>query len=441
MSSSSSKPKSMSINIYSSNYDSQFRKGLHDFGLKFLISLRESFRHYNKYPILQKTEIELIDRIISQTINYGENKKENIQVITLGFMQRLGLNDVRLMEIVCKEISPTLHQLEEDEERRRESYAFTVATEISADNEDYASDFEDEDAEVVEEEEQEQLYSTNSQHANGRINPTNRISSSKWDKTNLSMVSTINEDEEYIDDTIPYDDEATTRVNRVIHDMKRTDDDTVELFIMSKAASPQKQSIPKVSNHEQEQTPLKVHPSVRHGFASNETSPINPSNNMIVNSSSKSTKSSVSVSSSKKFQHYKSITWIHEKKWVLGDKIGKGSFGEVFQGMSTETGQLFACKKMAVTGKQFEIDNLCEEIDLMKDLSHPNVVAYLGTYVDETNAIVYIFQVWVPGGSIQDLLKKFGPFHEDVVRSYTRQILHGLKYLHENNIVHRLVGY
>ena len=35
------------------------------------------------------------------------------------------------------------------------------------------------------------------------------------------------------------------------------------------------------------------------------------------------------------------------------------------------------------------------------------------------------------------MLKTFGPFHEDVVRNYTRQILQGLQYLHENNIVHR----
>lgn len=53
--------------------------------------------------------------------------------------------------------------------------------------------------------------------------------------------------------------------------------------------------------------------------------------------------------------------------------------------------------------------------------------------------MVYIFQEWVPGGSITQLLKKFGSFSETVVRKYTRQILRGLQYLHDNTIVHRLM--
>ncbi len=105
--------------------------------------------------------------------------------------------------------------------------------------------------------------------------------------------------------------------------------------------------------------------------------------------------------------------------------------------MNMENGQLFACKKLNVSGKQSEVDSLAKEIDLMRGLSHPNIVAYLGTFVDELMGLVYIFQEWVPGGSIQDLLKKFGPFQEEVVKTYTKQILWGLKYLHENNIVHR----
>ena len=50
---------------------------------------------------------------------------------------------------------------------------------------------------------------------------------------------------------------------------------------------------------------------------------------------------------------------------------------------------------------------------------------------------VYIFQEWVPGGSLAHLLKKFGPLSLDTVRSYTKQILLGLQYLHSNGIIHR----
>jgi serine/threonine protein kinase len=50
---------------------------------------------------------------------------------------------------------------------------------------------------------------------------------------------------------------------------------------------------------------------------------------------------------------------------------------------------------------------------------------------------VYIFQEWVSGGSVQSMLEQFGPFQIGVIRAYTRQILLGLQYLHENGIVHR----
>lgn len=57
--------------------------------------------------------------------------------------------------------------------------------------------------------------------------------------------------------------------------------------------------------------------------------------------------------------------------------------------------------------------------------------------VDEEKGCVYIFQEWVPGGSVAHLLKRFGPFKLSIVKTYTRQILKGLAYLHENGIVHR----
>ena len=62
---------------------------------------------------------------------------------------------------------------------------------------------------------------------------------------------------------------------------------------------------------------------------------------------------------------------------------------------------------------------------------------YLGAHVEEESGTVYIFQEWIPGGSVAQLLKRFGPFQVGVVRTYTRQILFGLEYLHANGIVHR----
>lgn len=60
---------------------------------------------------------------------------------------------------------------------------------------------------------------------------------------------------------------------------------------------------------------------------------------------------------------------------------------------------------------------------------------YLGT--ERTEDAINIFLEYVPGGSIASVLAKFGPLQESVIRSYTRQILRGLEYLHQRGIMHR----
>lgn len=57
--------------------------------------------------------------------------------------------------------------------------------------------------------------------------------------------------------------------------------------------------------------------------------------------------------------------------------------------------------------------------------------------MDEVAGVIYIFQEWVPGGSVEKLLQNYGVFSVGVIRNYTRQILTGLEYLHANGIVHR----
>ena len=48
-----------------------------------------------------------------------------------------------------------------------------------------------------------------------------------------------------------------------------------------------------------------------------------------------------------------------------------------------------------------------------------------------------ILMEFCPGGSISKALSVFGAFPEPIIQSYARQILQGLKFLHENRIIHR----
>jgi arsenate reductase-like glutaredoxin family protein len=125
-------------------------------------------------------------------------------------------------------------------------------------------------------------------------------------------------------------------------------------------------------------------------------------------------------------------------KAVVGDLLGAGAFGRVYLGMNVNNGGLIAIKQIPIKGnknKKSVLKEVIKEINLMKSLNHENIVRYLGA--EESNEYLQIYLEYVSGGSIQQLLSKFQKFQESVVILYTKQILSGLKYLHDNDIIHR----
>ncbi|XP_047315771.1 mitogen-activated protein kinase kinase kinase 3-like [Impatiens glandulifera] len=125
--------------------------------------------------------------------------------------------------------------------------------------------------------------------------------------------------------------------------------------------------------------------------------------------------------------------------WKKGRLLGRGTFGQVYLGFNSGSGQMCAIKEV----KFFSDDNtskeclkqLNQEINLLNKLSHPNIVQYYGSEMGDATLSVYL--EYVSGGSIHKLLQEYGPFKEPVIQSYTRQILSGLAYLHGRNTVHR----
>ncbi|KAL1548587.1 Mitogen-activated protein kinase kinase kinase npk1 [Salvia divinorum] len=128
-------------------------------------------------------------------------------------------------------------------------------------------------------------------------------------------------------------------------------------------------------------------------------------------------------------------------RWRKGELIGCGAFGRVHMGMNLDSGELLAVKEVSIAANsaskktQEYIGELEKEVNLLKNLSHPNIVRYLGTAREEDS--LNILLEFVPGGSISSLLGKFGSFPESVIRMYTKQLLLGLEYLHNNKIMHR----
>ncbi|CAN6207442.1 unnamed protein product [Urochloa humidicola] len=123
--------------------------------------------------------------------------------------------------------------------------------------------------------------------------------------------------------------------------------------------------------------------------------------------------------------------------WNRGMLLGSGSFGTVYEGISDQ-GVFFAVKEVNLfdqgsNAKQC-IFQLEQEIALLSQLEHENIVQYYGTYKEDSK--LYIFLELVTQGSLASLYRKYR-LRDTHVSAYTRQILNGLTYLHERNIVHR----
>ncbi|KAK0645928.1 kinase-like domain-containing protein [Cercophora newfieldiana] len=134
-----------------------------------------------------------------------------------------------------------------------------------------------------------------------------------------------------------------------------------------------------------------------------------------------------------------------DSQWMKGALIGQGSFGCVYLALHAVTGELLAVKQVEAPGasansqsdsrKKSMIEALKREISLLRDLRHPNIVQYLGC--GSSAEYLNIFLEYVPGGSVQTMLNSYGALPEPLVRSFVRQILNGLSYLHNRDIIHR----
>ncbi|KAG2184925.1 hypothetical protein INT43_000838 [Umbelopsis isabellina] len=122
-------------------------------------------------------------------------------------------------------------------------------------------------------------------------------------------------------------------------------------------------------------------------------------------------------------------------QYQLGNCIGKGQYGSVYKALNLGTGQMVAVKRIALENANAkEIDELMKEVDLLKSLSHPNVVQYEGFSFSENH--LNIILEYVENGSLRNTLQAFGAFPERLVASYCVRILQGLSYLHQNEVVH-----
>ena len=122
--------------------------------------------------------------------------------------------------------------------------------------------------------------------------------------------------------------------------------------------------------------------------------------------------------------------------------LGKGTMGEVYLGMLPNSSENCAIKKLdrkkadrPQVKKYFQT-----EISIMKELKHNNIIRLIN--LQETNNHYYIIMEYCNGGSLLKCLRKYmsafkKPFSEEYVQHLMRQIVNGLTYIHDHDIIHR----
>uniref|UniRef100_F1KQ29 non-specific serine/threonine protein kinase n=1 Tax=Ascaris suum TaxID=6253 RepID=F1KQ29_ASCSU len=126
------------------------------------------------------------------------------------------------------------------------------------------------------------------------------------------------------------------------------------------------------------------------------------------------------------------------------EELGRGSFKTVYRGLDTETGVAVAwCELQESKLNKVERQRFREEAEMLKDLQHPNIVRFYDYWERQDHAgkrkyIVLVTEL-MTSGTLKMYLKRFKRINIKVLKSWCRQILKGLSFLHSRNppVIHR----
>ncbi|CAD7678833.1 unnamed protein product [Nyctereutes procyonoides] len=125
------------------------------------------------------------------------------------------------------------------------------------------------------------------------------------------------------------------------------------------------------------------------------------------------------------------------KRYCRGKVLGKGGFAKCYEMTDLTNNKVYAAKIIphSRVAKPHQREKIDKEIELHRILHHKHVVQFYHYFEDKEN--IYILLEYCSRRSMAHILKARKVLTEPEVRYYLRQIVSGLKYLHEQEILHR----
>lgn len=116
--------------------------------------------------------------------------------------------------------------------------------------------------------------------------------------------------------------------------------------------------------------------------------------------------------------------------------LGQGAYSIVILAKQRPTGILRCVKKIAKKNfTKAENENIMNEIKVLKEVDHPNVINIV-EYYESLNSL-YIVTEYLDGGELFDKIEQKSCFGENEARKIMMQILSAVSYLHNLGFIHR----
>lgn len=119
--------------------------------------------------------------------------------------------------------------------------------------------------------------------------------------------------------------------------------------------------------------------------------------------------------------------------YTINHKLGQGASGSVFHATDNRTGEDVAIKQMDLAAQPRK-KLIVDEVKVMKDTNHPNIVQFKDSFLVKND--LWVVMELMEGGPLNDVVDAV-ELDEDQIASICKETLLGLADLHGRNIIHR----